>query len=181
MSEGVVLGEEKEEMITRASIAPGSIIAVSNMLTTGRWLGIVVDREKGEKWLEENPSCIEPIHQEGTTDYLVRVLGRKFVEGVSYQSLQPAGEPSQDEIVHWAYVPADWCHIVATDGTTVKKYLQEYLRYATIGKGPSLPDGSWFNDLRTVSNYLLGTTGDERMLNGLERKYLAMLEAVLPK
>ena len=167
-------------------VKPGSVVSVSNLLTTGRWLGLVVDQEAGKKWAGRDP-CIESPIAEKFMPILVRVLGRKFTEGgrALGRSSIPTKEPGEEEIIRWVYVPTaprpHFYVVAGPDAGSVKDFLESYETLHALGMRFSPEGGAFYHDLKLVMEYLRRDKKAEEETTVYDRKFFKMLEEVLPR
>lgn len=157
----------------------GSVVLVPNSMDSKCWLGLVVNQEVGEKWVDRNP-CLYYIPPELNNPLLVRVLGFKLTEGETlFRSGIPEEEPRKVEVQHWAYIQTKPNPPQVIAGPDLKS-ISEFLRGSKICN--RLWDGaSFLHDLSLLVDYLSLETRSDDSLGQYEQKFLKMLSEVLPR
>ncbi len=161
-------------------IKMGSLVAVSNTVSPGRWLGLAVDQKAGRRWAAKDP-CIEYNLSENHGPLLVRVLGLKLTEGEALgRSGLPEQEPRRTETVRWAFVQTvpnpPW--VVA--GPDLHS-IAEFHRQCRISRDFEMHGATFIGDLALLEEYLRGVERKDSAISYFEKKFFAMLNEVLPQ
>ncbi len=159
----------------------GSILAISNAADPGRHLGLVVDQERGRKWVERDPALGYEPDPEDNTYVLVRLLSE---QRISYLTVSrnpvPAEDPEQTQIVRWEYAQFSHGHARVVAGPDVES-IAEFLRIVRICHGLGMGNAPFVNSLGIIVEHLRDVQkepGEMRIFG--EKGYRAMLKDVLP-
>jgi hypothetical protein len=157
----------------------GSLISIAESVSSGRFLGLVVDQEAGKQWMENDP-CIRymPMPEEEVEFVLVRVLGTRLVNSFLHKSPLPEKEPQETETVRWEYAQVNHSFQVAgPDLASIEEFLRWGRTFHSLGGG----DGAVVHEVGLLAEYLRGVTRSKDATSWFEQRYFAMLEEVLPK
>lgn len=165
------------------SVPVGSLIAVSNVIDSGHWLGLVVDQEKGKKWVDRDP-CLEYRVDEKYGPLLVRVLGLRFTEGVALnKSGLPAEEPRGTETVRWAYIqtiPNPPFVVAGPDVDSISKFFRMCRICDSLGMSMK-EEASFSYEGAILEEYLRGVQKPPDETSHFYKKFSAMLADILPR
>lgn len=162
------MSQEKKEIVV------GNLVSVSNSIDGGRWLGLIVNQEAAQKWVEKD-LCIEYNPPEKQGFLIARVLGGGLI--LSKPGL-PETEPDERQTVRWVFVQLNQAYVVAgPDVVSVENFLSQCRICNLLG----MRGATFFHDLALVAEYLRGVTRKRSEMSSFESKYFKMLGEVLPK
>lgn len=163
------------------SVPVGSLVAVSNTVDSGHWLGLVVNQEAGKKWVDRDP-CLEYCVPDEYGPLLVRVLGLKLTEGLGLnKSGLPTNEPRGTETVRWAYIqtiPNPPFVVAGPDVDSISKFFRMCRICDSLG---NKEEASFSYEGAILEEYLrdVKKTADET--SHFYKQFFAMLADVLPR
>ena len=139
---------------------------------------MVVDQSSGKRWVEKDP-CLEYVPGNSQNFVLVRVLGQKLTDGyVLGKRGLPDKEPSETETVRWAFAQLNqsW-RVAGPDVASIEEFLKQCRLCDSIG----MKGATFVHDLSLVAEHLRGAKRPPSSMSYFERRYLAMLEEILPR
>ena len=166
----------------------GVILSVRNSLNSFASLGLVVDQEAALPWIERDP-CVRYVpdltNQDEAQDHIVvRWLDIKLSELAFGRTSLPEKEPghheSGTEIVRWGYAQVSQSLVMAgpdVDSIAVFEFQANRFAHVFRFSGPT----QLFHNLAILLDYLREVRKQPEELSSYERKYLAMLEEILPR
>lgn len=160
-------------------VAVGSLIAIPNSIRSGHMLGLVVDREAGERWVSRDPFP-DTRAQATPSSVLVRLLGRHTTDLYYSGNEQLWGEePSRFATVRWLYVETNpnppWV-VAGPDTFSIEKFFSACKTCETLG----MTGATFLHELQILLDHLKGHVKSVDNTSIFERRYRVMLDDVLP-
>ena len=160
-------------------VPAGSLVAIQNSIRSGHRLGLVVNQEDGERWVERDP--FPPTRPEGVSDpLLVRLMG-ECTSDLHYPDNDAlwGGEPRRAMTVRWVYVQTNpnppWV-VAGPDTFSIEKFFSACKTCEWLGMTGAI----FMAELQILINHLKQNKLVVDEIGVFERRYRAMLADVLP-